>query len=155
MLRKDPANNDKLLVPANKQTAKSVHVYGMMVVAVCVVLGFSAIYANKAIKGSSHFTSWHGKFGLATLIVVLVQVVLGLPIGFNQIGFMVYGRQGFIKKLKLSRQIHAVGGCLVVVCSAVALSLGFWLTVWFWFRFTTGMGLRFWLRARRRSRKST
>merc|ERR1719220_3088160 len=60
MLRKDPANNDKLLVPANKQTAKSVHVYGMMLTAACVVLGFAAIFANKVIAGKNHFTSWHG-----------------------------------------------------------------------------------------------
>jgi cytochrome b-561 domain-containing protein 2 len=47
------------------------------------VVGFAAIYANKAVNGKVHFTSLHGKLGLVTMLLALGVVVSG-GLGFKR-----------------------------------------------------------------------
>ena len=104
LLRKDPIGYGKFLVPANKATAKTIHVYGMMVAVTFMIAGFAAIFYNRIVEEEAHFNTWHGKFGLMTVTMVLIQVLLGLPIRFPKIGYVVYGgRQGILKKSQVNR----------------------------------------------------
>ncbi len=47
------------------------------------VVGFAAIYANKAVNGKVHFTSLHGKLGLVTMLLALAATALG-ALGFKR-----------------------------------------------------------------------
>lgn len=40
--------------------------------------GFLAIYLNKEIAGKNHFTTWHGRFGLAAVIGTMITALWGL-----------------------------------------------------------------------------
>lgn len=62
---------------------RSVHSYGMIIGCVSAIIGFVVIYVNKNLANKTHFHSWHGKFGLATFIVMIVQCLLGLPVFFR------------------------------------------------------------------------
>ncbi|KAI0080601.1 hypothetical protein K474DRAFT_1589520, partial [Panus rudis PR-1116 ss-1] len=42
-----------------------------------IILGTSAIYYNKVRGGHPHFTTWHGFFGIVTVCLSVVQVILG------------------------------------------------------------------------------
>ena len=40
--------------------------------------GFGAIYLNKEVAGKAHFTSYHGKFGLASCVGVILAALGGI-----------------------------------------------------------------------------
>ena len=40
--------------------------------------GFAAIYLNKEIAAKNHFTTWHGKLGLAAVIGTVLSALWGL-----------------------------------------------------------------------------
>lgn len=40
--------------------------------------GFIAIYLNKEIVGKNHFTTWHGRFGLAAVVGMFVSALWGI-----------------------------------------------------------------------------
>ena len=43
-----------------------------------VTVGASLIIRNKVLHDAPHFTSWHGKLGILTLGLIIVQNFLGL-----------------------------------------------------------------------------
>nr|ACO15025.1 Cytochrome b561 domain-containing protein 2 [Caligus clemensi] len=88
-----------------------------------LVAGASAVYLNKEINGRSHFTSWHGKFGLATLIGFAVAFLGG--IGSN---YAIRFRD-YIKPVKM-KMYHATLGMIIFF---LAMSTLFLATYSNWF----------------------
>ena len=125
----------KWSVPSNK---RQFHSYGMIAASILALSGFFVIYVNKNLKPESatktffevHFTSWHGKFGLLTTLLLLVQFCLGLPTFFKE--------ARLIKSIDyLSyRKYHALCGILFSVASCLVLVTAF-QTGWFVKQFHT------------------
>ena len=67
--------------------------------------GFGAIYLNKEIAGKKHFTTWHGTFGLLTVIGVLLAAVGGLVAKYSLLV------KNFMKPINV-KLYHATGGML-------------------------------------------
>lgn len=132
ILRKDP--KWKFSAPS-MQNGRDFHIYGMLLTLLFVLLGFSAIFVNKMNAGKSHFTSRHGTFGLITFILVILQSVLGLPLGFKQ---YLPDLKNLSEKLdfkKISnvlavRKIHAIFGTLTSMLALTTLITAF-QTAWF------------------------
>jgi hypothetical protein len=128
MVRKDP--QIKLLIPNKIQTARDTHIYGMMITFLIVLGGFLAIFVNKIKKGSDHFTSWHGKFGLITFILIVLQMVNGLVKRWPD-KFWVFGSKAYVQKnFMFFRKLHAYFGGITGVIATVTLCLSFY-TTWF------------------------
>ena len=86
---------------------------------VCILAGLAAIYYNKELNLREHFTTWHGKIGIFTILYTATQYLFGFNLTLLN---------AFVAKLtKLSypqRSIfHATSGtCLfVAVCSSICL----------------------------------
>ena len=67
--------------------------------------GFGAIYLNKEIAGKKHFTTWHGLFGLLTVIGVLLAAAGGLVAKYSLLV------KNYIKPINV-KLYHATWGML-------------------------------------------
>ena len=67
--------------------------------------GFGAIYLNKEIAGKKHFTTWHGTFGLLTVIGVLLAAAGGLVAKYSLLV------KNYMKPINV-KLYHATGGML-------------------------------------------
>eukprot|EP00891_Asterochloris_glomerata_P007354 jgi/Astpho2/7354/gw1.00114.143.1_t len=63
------------------------HATLQMAASACILLGFTAIVANKVFKGKHHFQTIHAKFGLATVVLAVIAP-LGGALSFKQWGFI-------------------------------------------------------------------
>jgi len=78
--------------------------------------GFGAIYLNKEIAGKKHFTTWHGTFGLLTVIGVLMAAAGGLVAKYSLLV------KNYIKPINV-KLYHATGGMLVFSLAMVTMCL--------------------------------
>lgn len=86
---------------------------------VCASLGFTAIVINKIQNGKEHFKSWHGTFGLITMIYCIVQASCGVLLLYPQ------AAKRWNWKLIQLKVYHATFGLLgfTLACFTVILSL--------------------------------
>ncbi len=100
--------------------------------------GFAAVYINKEVNDRAHFTSWHGKFGLATVAGAFGVALGGLCAKYGQ----AFRRVIRPATLKL---YHATGGMLVFVSAMTTVALACYSN-WFRNRVPSGWGWRlaFW-----------
>ncbi len=92
------------------------------------VVGFTAIYANKAVYGKVHFTSLHGKLGLVTMLLALGVVVLG-GLGFKRYSPLPGQFHPAVKWMHRSLGVGMWGVSLVTVVAVLphpAVVTGFW-----------------------------
>ena len=68
--------------------------------------GFGSIYLNKEIAGKKHFTSWHGQFGLATCVGVVVAALGGIAAKYSG-GFL----RNYIRPIN-TKLYHATGALI-------------------------------------------
>ncbi|KAK3705447.1 hypothetical protein QZH41_019901 [Actinostola sp. cb2023] len=85
--------------------------------------GFAVIIYNKYLYGKNHFTSWHGWFGLATMIMVFLQALQGVSIFYPSFAL-------FKAKLGQRKQLHALFGTLVFMLASTTIVLGYFSS-WF------------------------
>jgi len=110
--------------PRQRGTSGLIHASAMGAALLLTIAGFAVMYQNKKVHNKEHFTSWHGKFGLATFVVTLFQaLILGLPSYFTSI------RPSTVPLLQL-RKVHAGSAVLFSILAATTLLLGF-QTSWF------------------------
>ncbi|XP_059060041.1 transmembrane reductase CYB561D2-like [Achroia grisella] len=84
---------------------------------IIITIGFLVIISNKIINNSSHFTTYHGKFGLASYIFMLITMLGGI---------------GALYSLKLKQYLppiytklmHASVGLLTFCMGITSMSLG-------------------------------
>ena len=88
------------------------HAFGLASAA----FGFFAVYINKEVNDRSHFTSWHGRFGLAT-----VAGAFGVALG----GLCAKYSQSFKKMIRPAslKMIHATGGMLIFCTAMTTVAL--------------------------------
>ena len=87
------------------------------------VTGFSCIYYNKYVASREHFTSWHGTIGAATCLLLLSQLLSGLPRLYS----------GYFRRFLNSRLVllmHRWMALLVYTMGLATMSLAFYST-WF------------------------
>ncbi|XP_035431612.1 transmembrane reductase CYB561D2 [Spodoptera frugiperda] len=103
---------------------KSARHWILQVLAGTIILtGFIIIVTNKFINGANHFTSYHGKFGLASFIFLLMTMLGGL---------------GALNSLKLkhylppiyTKLIHTSAGLLTFCLGITTILLGFFSNWW-------------------------
>ena len=58
--------------------------------------GFAAVFLNKEVNNRKHFVSWHGKFGLATSVAVVLAIIGGVIAKYSTTGI---GRLPHVIKL--------------------------------------------------------
>ncbi|SCV67218.1 BQ2448_5864 [Microbotryum intermedium] len=63
-----------------------------------ILAGASAIIYNKSIHTAQHATTWHARFGLATLALILLQIVFGAVVVYSPL-VQVFGGEGKAKRL--------------------------------------------------------
>jgi len=86
--------------------------------------GFGAIYLNKEIASKPHFTTWHGKVGLATCLGALLAALGGLGAKYSS-----YLRS-FAKPINV-KLYHATGSLIVFTLSMITMCLACYSN---WFR---------------------
>ncbi|XP_039271588.2 transmembrane reductase CYB561D2-like isoform X1 [Styela clava] len=106
-----------LLFRASRKTKVTVHWILQCSCVLCALIGFVVIFYNKYERSKSHFTSWHGIFGLITVIYIVVQASCGI--------FLLY--PSLVKNWKLVqlKTYHATFGLLgfTLACCTIALGL--------------------------------
>lgn len=60
-----------------KSTGLKLHQIFQLSALPCLLAGSFFIFYNKLIHSAAHFTSWHARFGLATVVLVFGQITLG------------------------------------------------------------------------------
>ncbi|XP_076824000.1 transmembrane reductase CYB561D2-like [Clavelina lepadiformis] len=74
-----------LLLKASRKTKVRVHWTLQTCAVVCGLLGFVTIVLNKIQNSKEHFKSWHGMFGLITIIYCVVQAGFGVFLLYPQV----------------------------------------------------------------------
>lgn len=117
-----------LLPSANRVEKAKYHWILQVLSVITAVLGFFAIYEhkerNKAVP--VHFKSWHAKFGLAAIILSLINCIFGVGLLYPNLS--IFNPSGI--KLWLRKQLHALFGCLVFLVASCTLILSLY-TNWF------------------------
>ena len=119
----------KYLIPKGKDSQQRLHSILMGLAFFLGLVGFWTIYQNKNNAGKAHFTSWHGKLGLTSQVLVVFQVILGLG------SYYKWARPSNISVLK-ARKFHALYGILQAIVTALALIWGV-QSDWFIGKFST------------------
>eukprot|EP00636_Phaeomonas_parva_P019366 CAMPEP_0118854440 /NCGR_PEP_ID=MMETSP1163-20130328/2651_1 /TAXON_ID=124430 /ORGANISM="Phaeomonas parva, Strain CCMP2877" /LENGTH=135 /DNA_ID=CAMNT_0006787167 /DNA_START=105 /DNA_END=512 /DNA_ORIENTATION=+ len=88
------------------------HACLQMATAGLYAIGFTAIYMNKEAHGKQHFTSNHGKAGLAALALMAANAL------YSPLRTLVKGRPLW------SDSLHRLGGRMAFAASTVAVCLG-------------------------------
>ncbi|KAF8906003.1 hypothetical protein CPB84DRAFT_1726619 [Gymnopilus junonius] len=63
--------------PKTKAAGLARHQIAVFIGLPSIVLGTSAVYYNKVLRGSNHFTTWHGTLGLFCMAWLFFQMFLG------------------------------------------------------------------------------
>ena len=88
-------------------------------------LGFLAIYNNKENNRAAHFTTWHGKIGLATLGLLSMAPMGGVVAKYSLTASKLTGL-----KPRLIKDIHGYAGIAALVSLLFTVILSFYST-WF------------------------
>lgn len=88
------------------------NVFGLFAVAA----GFGSIYLNKEIAAKKHFMTWHGKFGLATIVGVVLAAVGGIAAKYSS------SLRNYVRPINI-KLYHGTGGMLVFICAMVTMCL--------------------------------
>ncbi|KAJ7074219.1 hypothetical protein C8F01DRAFT_1010481 [Mycena amicta] len=112
--------------PRTKAAGLARHQYTILLAAFpAIVVGTSAVWYNKERHGAVHFKSWHGKFGLAAITWIIVQVLLGGgSVWFGGAAF------GGGSKAKAVWKYHRLSGYLLFVLLMSTAHLGGYWSNW-------------------------
>jgi len=86
--------------------------------------GFGSIYLNKEIAGKKHFTTWHGKFGLATCVGVILAALGGLAAKYSG------NLRNYVRPINI-KLYHATGALVVFSMAMTTICLACYSN---WFR---------------------
>ncbi|CAD6567819.1 MAG: hypothetical protein TREMPRED_004020 [Tremellales sp. Tagirdzhanova-0007] len=102
-----------------RQTRLNTHQSAMLgLVLPAFAVGSAAMWWNKHLHGADHFTTWHGRFGLATIVWVMIQVMIGAATVW--FGGKAFGGQENAKKVY---KYHRLSGYLLVLLALVTAHL--------------------------------
>jgi len=78
--------------------------------------GFAAVFFNKEINGRKHFTTWHSKLGLATMLGLACVVLGGIAANYAQ------KLKTLVKPINV-KVWHATGGMAIFIMAMATVSL--------------------------------
>jgi hypothetical protein len=107
-------NVQRSLTMAHRQSAVDWHMNVALGMKLFALVGFIAITLEKNSKGKSHYYTAHGQLGLLTIVVVVLQVLLGLAYRYRWVG----------SQLSLARKIHRYLGAALMVLGCGSMYLG-------------------------------
>lgn len=93
------------------------HMYLSLLMKFFSIIGFIAITINKNRKGKHHYTTWHGKIGLATVVILVLQVIVGLVYYFRLFG-------GGMQSAGKWRKVHKWLGISLLLAGSASMWLG-------------------------------
>lgn len=105
-----------LLFWASRKTKVTTHWILQTSCCVCALIGFATIFFNKVKASKPHFTSWHGVFGLITVVYSLVQASCGI--------FLLYPSLAKNWKLVQLKTYHATFGLFGFTMGCGTIVLG-------------------------------
>ena len=82
------------------------------------IFGFVTVFLNKELNERKHFTSWHGKFGLATVCGVLGALVGGVLAKYSSSDFM----RKWVKPINM-KLYHATAGMIIFMLAMLTVAL--------------------------------
>lgn len=112
-----------ILPNLSRSTKATVHWMIQLAAIFFTSAGFAVIFYNKHLRNKNHFASWHGFFGLWTMVFVLCQAFQGLSIYYPGVAL-------FKATLGQRKQLHALFGTLVYMIATTTLVLGYFSN-WF------------------------
>lgn len=80
--------------------------------------GFAAVFLNKEVNNRKHFVSWHGKFGLATSVAVILAIIGGVIAKYSTAEVL----RRWVKPINL-KLYHATGAMLVFMLAMATVAL--------------------------------
>lgn len=83
---------------------------------VSAVFGFGCVYLNKEINNRNHFVSWHGKFGLATMVGAVCALLGGVLAKYAM------SIKNWIRPINM-KMYHATAGMIVFILAMTATAL--------------------------------
>ena len=111
------------------------HWIAMTLASVLGSCGVAVIYYNKILNNKPHFTSWHGLFGILTIVIFAAQALGGIFVLYPAAAMGVISRK-FVKKF------HFLGGSAVALMGYFSLLLGLYsnwfvgkVSGWLWYIF--------------------
>ncbi|KAI9250454.1 eukaryotic cytochrome b561-domain-containing protein, partial [Phascolomyces articulosus] len=104
--------------PKEKEKGLKLHAFLLGSSYLFAIAGFFAIVYNKAISHKEHFTSYHGKFGLAVFCYLFFQLLFGLTIAYIP---QLYGN---ITKAKQLWKYHRMTGYILIILIWFTAQLG-------------------------------
>jgi len=88
------------------------HAFG----AASACFGFAAVFFNKEMNGRKHFSSWHSKLGLATMLGLFLAVLGGIAANYTQ------KLKTVVKPINV-KVWHATGGMIIFIMAMVTVAL--------------------------------
>ena len=113
-----------LLISASRETKVLVHWVLQATAVICAILGFVVIFYNKYINDKPHFTTWHGLFGVITVIYIVIQSIGGSFVKYQFLRSLIRMR---LADLKL---YHATSGLIAFTLVTFTLMLAMY-SIWF------------------------
>ncbi|KAF9975184.1 hypothetical protein BGZ73_001257 [Actinomortierella ambigua] len=101
----------------HKRRLKTVHAVAHGATLLLVIFGFWAVYANKSMQNKIHFKSYHAWWGMAAMVMIFVQVIFGILVGYYPRLFRNYGQPRVMR-------LHRVLGYVSIALLWVTLWLG-------------------------------
>lgn len=115
-----------LFVNVSRSTKVLIHQILNIAAVVFAILGFIVIYYNKDLNAKPHFTTWHGLFGLVTVICVTVQSLGGDVVRYEWLRKLLRVKMS-LGTLKI---YHATSGLVAFTLVVTTIMLAFYST-WF------------------------
>jgi len=105
------------LTPNSPRTDKvqlhwMLHAFG----AASACFGFAAVFFNKEMNGRKHFSTWHSKLGLATMLGLFLAVLGGIAANYTQ------KLKTVVKPINV-KVWHATGGMIIFIMAMVTVAL--------------------------------
>ncbi|KAK9896360.1 hypothetical protein P389DRAFT_78252 [Cystobasidium minutum MCA 4210] len=104
---------------ADKARGLAIHQIFQITGLAIIAAGVSIMIANKALHSAPHFTSWHGRFGLVTSILLVMQALIGILIAYDP-GMRLLGGES---KAKALWKYHRLSGYLILPLSLFTAAL--------------------------------
>jgi len=119
------SSHSSLIPSASRSKKINYHAYILLVMLAIIYIGQTVIYTVKESKGKQHFTTWHGLFGVITVMYTTVQVLAGIFVKYASMFKL--PKTLTLADLKL---YHGTSGCVLFLLSCATLTLGL-STDWF------------------------
>lgn len=99
-----------------KKWALTTHISLESMSFIFITLGFLSIYFNKENNNKAHFTSWHGLIGIAAILILTIQTLLGVVARYPRV----------VVKLDANwwKTLHIASGIFITLVTIASLVSG-------------------------------